>query len=132
MVESEENIDQHKEIADLCVEFWKLAKGTAKAIKLLPEAEGKRLAAQIRYSERQLERLSQELGLRLVDFESEDFHPGLAASADNAEDFDDGTPLVVTKTLEPTVVQDMRVVRTGRVLVELDPSTKEKPNVSWY
>lgn len=112
-------------IADICVEFWKLARSAGRALAHIDEREGKRFSSQVRYSERQLEAFSQQLGFRLVEFDGKNFDAGVAASADNLQDFEDGIPLVVTKTLEPAVVSEMRVVRLGRVLVGPKPEMME-------
>lgn len=112
-------------VAQLCVEFWKLSNATKKAIERLPEGEGRRLKGQLNYSDRQLATLVDQLGLKLIDFVAEVFHAGLATSADNAGDFPDEADLIVSKTLEPTVMADMKVVRLGRVLVEPAKSEKE-------
>ena len=112
-------------ISQLCVEFWKLSKATRKAIDRLPDGESRRLEGQLNFSDRQLAMLVDQLGLKLIDFESERFHVGLAASAVNAGDYPDETDLVVSKTLEPTVMADMKVISLGRVIVEPEKSEKE-------
>ena len=112
-------------VAQLCVEFWKLSNATKKAIERLPDCESRRLKGQLNFSDRQLAMLVDQLGLKLIDFETEGFHAGLATSADNAGDYPDETDLIVSKTLEPTVMADMKVIRLGRVLVEPAKSEKE-------
>lgn len=112
-------------VAQLCVEFWKLSNATKKAIERLPESESRRLKGQLNFSDRQLTMLVDQLGLKLIDFEAEGFHAGLATSADNAGDYPDETDLLVSKTLEPTVMADMKVIRLGRVLVEPTKIEKE-------
>ena len=112
-------------VAQLCVEFWKLSNAAKKAIERLPESESRRLKGQLKFSDRQLAMLVDQLGLKLIDFETEMFHAGLATSADNVGDFPDETDLLISKTLEPTVMADMKVVRLGRVLVEPAKSEKE-------
>lgn len=112
-------------VAQLCVEFWKLSNATKKAIERLPESESRRLKGQLNFSDRQLAMLVEQLGFKLIDFETEVFHAGLATSADNAGDYPDETDLIVSKTLEPTVMADMKVMRLGRVLVEPAKSEKE-------
>ena len=112
-------------VAQLCVEFWKLSNATKKAIERLPEGESRRLKGQLNFSDRQLTMLINQLGFKLIDFEAEKYHAGLAASADNAGDYPDETDLVVSKTLEPTILADMKVIRLGRVLVEPAKSEKE-------
>lgn len=112
-------------VAQLCVEFWKLSNATKKAIARLPESERRRLKGQLDFSDRQLAMLVNQIGFKLVDFETEVFHAGLATSADNAGDYPDESDLMVSKTLEPTIMADMKVIRLGRVLVEPAKSEKE-------
>lgn len=117
MVKGGTNDMNIESVAHLCVEYWKLAAATEKALNGALSSDGKRLEAQLKFSKRQLEVLLQELGLRLVDFSGELFHPGLAISVDNPGDYEEDEVLVVGKTLEPTVMSDMTVIRLGRVIV---------------
>jgi len=112
-----EQTDELGIVAKLCVEQWKLLQRFSKAIELVPEADRSRLAAQIRYSELQLQSLASEAGLKLVTFDGEAFGAGVPATADNLEDFAEEEGLIVEKTIEPAVVRDMRVIKSGRVLL---------------
>ena len=111
-------------VAQLCVEFWKLSNATKKAIERLPESQSRRLQGQLNFSDRQLAVLVNQLGFKLIDFEGEEFHVGLATSPDNAGDYPNETNLIVSKTLEPTIMADMKTIRLGRVLIE--PTKREK------
>jgi|GEM_PF-1172094 len=116
-------------VARLCVEYWKLLRAANKAVRALSdtgEASARRLEGQIRFSERQLQVIANDLGLKLIEFEGEPFRDGIAASSDNASDFDENDRLVVSRTIEPAVVKDMRVLSYGRVLVALAPQDKGK------
>ena len=117
MVDGGKNDMKIESVAQLCVEYWKLAAATEKALSGILANDGKRLEAQLKFSKRQLDVLLQELGLRLVDFSGERFHPGLAVSVDNPGDFKEDEALVVCKTIEPTIMSDMTVIRLGRVIV---------------
>lgn len=117
MVKSRKNELNIESVAQLCVEYWKLAAATEKALRGVLASDGKRLEAQLKFSKRQLDVLLKDLGLRLVDFSGERFHPGLAVSVDNPGDFEENEALVVGKTIEPTVMSDMTVIRLGRVIV---------------
>lgn len=117
MVNGGNNDVKIESVAQLCVEYWKLAAATEKALNGALSSNGKRLEAQLKFSKRQLDVLLQDLGLRLVDFSGERFHPGLAVSVDNPGDFEEDEALVVGKTIEPTVMSDMTVIRLGRVIV---------------
>ena len=117
MVDGGKNDMKIESVAQLCVEYWKLAAATEKALSGVLASDGKRLEAQLKFSKRQLDVLLQDLGLRLVDFSGERFHPGLAVSVDNSGDFEEDEALVVGKTIEPTVMSDMTVIRLVRVIV---------------
>jgi hypothetical protein len=104
-------------LAKLCVEHWKLIHRFAKSLALMPQAERVRLESQLRYSELQLNALASEAGLKLITFDGDQYGPGCPASADNLDDFDSDEHLFVAKTLEPTVLQDMRTLLAGRVLL---------------
>ena len=117
MVDGGKNDMKIESVAQLFVEYWKLAAATEKALSGVLASDGKRLEAQLKFSKRQLDVLLQDLGLRLVDFSGERFHPGLAVSVDNPGDFEEDEALVVGKTIEPTVMSDMTVIRLGRVIV---------------
>jgi hypothetical protein len=104
-------------VARLCVEYWKLVRASQRAAQQLSEKDGKRIAAQVRFSDLQLTTISGQLGLNLISFDGETFAVGMPASADNGDDFSEDDDLVVTKTVEPAVVRDMKVVYKGRVLV---------------
>ena len=116
MVKTTERSLNPASVAQLCVEYWKLAATTEKVLSVLAGKDSKRLEAQLKFSKRQLEVLLQDLNLRLVDFAGEHFHPGLAVSVDNPSDYGEGD-LIVSKTIEPTVMSDMTIIRLGRVIV---------------
>lgn len=125
MVETVEVGNRDPDLALLFVDYWKLMRGAAKAVGKLPEGDAKRLASQVKYASRQLNLASGKFGLHVVEFEGNAFEAGMAASADNIDDFDGDAALVVDRTIEPAVVRGMRVVRTGRVLIKEMPEERE-------
>jgi hypothetical protein len=112
-------------VARLFVEYWKLLKASSKTVEKLAEKDVKKFSSQLRYSELQFATIAETLGLNIVTFDGEYFSAGLAASADNFEDFDDGEQLVVVKTIEPTIVYEMKILSKGRVLVDKKSETWE-------
>lgn len=109
--------DFFPKLADLLVDYWKLARGSSKAARLLQQPESKRLLSQTKYAVRQLNGFADRFGFRIVEFDGLNFEPGMAASADNEDDFDNEAALIVAMTIEPAIIRDMRVVRPGRVIV---------------
>lgn len=117
MVDKGEMSIEIESLAQLCVEYWKLMVVMEKALAKVQEKDGKRLEAQLKFSKRQLDVILQDLGLRLVDVSGERFHPGLAVSVDNPAQHEDEEVLMISQTLEPTVMSGMTILRRGRVIV---------------
>lgn len=101
----------------LAVEHWRLIRVLSRLVDRLPQESQARVAAQARFASGQLDSLVKDQGLVLATFEGRRFEPSLPVTAVNAEDFAGATTLLVTETVEPTVMADGRVVQLGKVLV---------------
>lgn len=103
--------------AKLAVDHWRLIRVLARLVDRLPQESQARVAAQARFAGSQLEALVKDQGLTLVTFEGRAFDPSLPVTAINADDFVGASALVVSETVEPTVMVDGRVIQLGKVLV---------------
>lgn len=101
----------------LAVDHWRLIRILARLVERLPHESQARVAAQARFAGSQLESLVKDQGLSLVTFEGRAFDPSLPVTAVNADDFGGASALVVSETVEPTVMADGRVLQLGKVLV---------------
>lgn len=108
----------NKTLAHLVVEYWKLLRAFERAIDRLPHEHVAKTAAQLRFSAGRLESLLKEGGLNLVTFDGQKFEPNIPATALNAEDFTDGKLLVIDRTVEPAVVENMTVLLLGKVVLK--------------
>lgn len=108
----------NKTLAHLVVEYWKLLRAFERAIDRLPHEHVAKTAAQLRFSAGRLESLLKEGGLNLVTFDGQKFEPNIPATALNAEDFTDGELLVIDRTVEPAVVENMTVLLLGKVVLK--------------
>lgn len=102
-------------IAALASEYWKLLRMLDQAIDLAPPKTKNRLQAQARYAQSRLHAILDEKDMRIISFEGRTYEPNLAASAINADDFPGENDLIVEMTLEPAVMVDMTVLKTGKV-----------------
>lgn len=108
----------HRDIlAELSIEFWKLHGASERILTELPVERAGKVAAQLRYSKGQLDRLLQDGGLRLVQFDGEPFTAELPVTAVNAADMDGTANPIIEKTLEPAVVAEGSIVRVGKVIL---------------
>ena len=104
-------------IAELATEYWKLQRALDRVSRDLPAERLGKVAAQLRYSNRQLGHLLEEAGLKLVTFDDEEFSAGLPVSPINAEDMDGGQSSFVDSTVEPAIVANGTTIRTGKVIL---------------
>lgn len=103
--------------AKLAVEHWRLIRVLTRLVDRLPHESQARVAAQARFAGSQLDSLVKDQGMALVTFEGRMFEPSLPVTAVNAEDFAGAPALLVSETVEPTVMTDGRVLQLGKVLV---------------
>jgi len=109
----------------LAVDHWRLIRVLARLVDRLPPASQARVAAQARFALSQLDSLVMDQGLSLVTFDGRAFDPSLPVTAVNADDFIGASALLVSETVEPTVMAEGRVIQLGKVLVsqgEVDAS----------
>lgn len=103
----------------LAVEHWRLVRVLVRLVERLPLEAQARVAAQARFAGNQLDALVKDHGIALVTFDGRAFAPSLPVTAVNAEDFTGAEALIVSETVEPTVMSGGRVVQLGKVLVAL-------------
>jgi hypothetical protein len=106
-------------LAHLAVEYWKLVRTLERAVSLTPESDRERLASQARYAVARFETILAEQNMSIREFDGLDFAVNLPVSPVNGNDFQgscDGE-LVIERTIEPTVLSDMRVIVAGKVLL---------------
>lgn len=105
-------------LAVLASEWFKTARRLSRITQQATPTHAERERAQIAYSKTLVEDALAENGIRLVTYEGVPFTPQLPAEPINPEDFGSEEELRVHETLEPTVVQEGRVIARGRVVLE--------------
>lgn len=103
--------------AKLAVEHWRLIRVLTRLVDRLPLESQARVAAQARFASAQLDSAVSDHGLSLTTFDGRLFEPSLPVTAVNAEDYPGLADLVVSETVEPTVIADGRVIQLGKVIV---------------
>ena len=99
----------------LAAEWWK---ANRRLLRLAAEAAPERLdreRAQAAYAGRRIEAALAALGLRLAEHTGQPYSPGLPAEPVNPEDFATEEGLEVADTIEPTILQDGRILVRGKV-----------------
>ena len=104
-------------LIDFAVDSWKFARLFTRVISKLDAGEQSRYANQMRFFQKRIESAAEVAGARIVTIEGQPFEPGMAASPLNLEDFQDGDTLFVDQMLEPIVMGNEGVLRTGTMML---------------
>ena len=59
----------------------------------------------------------EKAGMKLINLEGQMFDPGMAVTPLNLDEFDADEPLLVQRMIEPIVMKDGRVCRTGTAML---------------
>lgn len=104
-----------KPLLDIAVESWRFGRLVERLLTKLDAGEQGRYRGQFRWFQQKIEDSLTDAGLRIVNIEGHPFDPGMAATPLNIEEFEPDDVLVVDQMLEPIIMGDGGVVRTGTV-----------------
>lgn len=104
-------------LALLAAEWFKTSRRLSRLTQDVAPARLERERAQAAYSQRRVEETLGKNGMRLITHDGLPFSPEIPAEPVNPEDFDTEEGLVVSETLEPTVICGGRVLARGLVVL---------------
>jgi len=116
----DEKFDPERSVAallELAVESWRFQKLFNKALTKLDAHEATRFTNQHRYFVKKIDECLNVTGLRLVSIEGQTFDVGAAATALNVADFGPDDHVVVDQMIEPIIMSEQGVLRTGTVML---------------
>lgn len=105
-------------LTDVIIESWRFSKLFSRLLQQLDAGNNSRYLNQQRYFLKKLEESLNVAGLRLINLEGTEYDPGIAATALNLADFDSEDRLVIEQMLEPIIMNEDGVVRTGTVMLK--------------
>ncbi|MGN1021819.1 MAG: hypothetical protein ACI4O7_15760 [Aristaeellaceae bacterium] len=104
-------------IAEIAAESWRYSRAVSKVLRKLDVMDADRFARQYEYFTTRVQRAVVTAGLTVLDLTGQAYHVGLPVQAMNLEEFDEDEPLLIAQTIEPVIMMDGRVVKTGVVMV---------------
>ena len=104
-------------IVTMAVESWRFSKVYYRLLGKLDAGERGRYESQYRWFLKKFEDSLQKAGLRLVNLEGQPFDSGMAATPLNIDEFDASDTLVIDQMLEPVIMNDQGLVKTGTVML---------------
>lgn len=104
-------------LIDTVVESWRFAKLFSRMISKLDAGESNRYVNQYRFYLKRLGENLEHSGMRLVNLEGMGYDPGMAVTAINIEDFAPDDKLLVDQMVEPIIMGQEGLLRSGTIML---------------
>lgn len=101
----------------IALEQYRFQRVFAKAISKLELEEQAKYTSQFAWFSKKVTKALDDAGLRIVDVDGQLYDPGMAVTPLNIEDFEADDILFVAQTMEPIIMQDNAVIKTGTVIL---------------
>lgn len=112
-------MDQMRDsIADIAVEAWRFQNVFGRMLAKMDPSDARRYANQYQWFYQRVNAAVEKAGLNIVNVEGQPFDAGMAVTPLNIDDFDAKEEVRVAQMIEPVVMHDGRVIRTGTVILE--------------
>ena len=98
-------------------EMFRFKRVFSKAISKLDIEEQTKYNSQFSWFSKRVMKALDDSGLRIVDLDGQPYDPGMAVTPLNIEEFKTDDVLYVAQTMEPIIMQNDVVVKTGTVLL---------------
>jgi hypothetical protein len=102
-------------LINMSIESWRFSKVFSRLIHKLDAGEQARYQGQLRWFVKKIEEALDESELKIVNVEGQQFDPGMAATPLNIEEFEPNDTLVVDQMLEPIIMGNQGLIKTGTV-----------------
>lgn len=99
----------------MAVESWRFSRVFERVLTKLESKEQQRYKSQYRWFSKKVDDALELAGLHIVNVEQEQFSPGIAATPLNLDDFNHGEELVIDQMIEPIIMGNQGLVKTGTV-----------------
>ena len=104
-------------IANISSEFCRFKNVFEKAISKLDFDEQSKYMSQFAWFSKKVTKAVEEAGLRIVSLEGQAYDPGMAVTPLNIDDFEVEDELKIVQMIEPIIMQEDTVLKTGTVLL---------------
>ncbi len=104
-------------IVSIAAEQFRFKRVFEKAISKLEIDEQAKYVSQFSWFEKKVTKALNEAGLKIVNFEGQIYDPGMAVTPLNIDDFETDDQLYIIQTIEPIIMQEDKVFKTGTVIL---------------
>jgi hypothetical protein len=102
-------------LSKLAIEYWRVVRSYERNLSSMQNSTS--AASTIRNSEKKFVSILSENGLRVSNFEGQEYSPNLPLTVVNADEFEGNEGLIVSQMIEPTIVDDEGVVNMGKAIL---------------
>lgn len=102
-------------LAKVAVEYWRILRSYERNLALMQNSNS--AASIIKNSEKKIISILSDNGLRISNFEGQDYSPNLPLTVVNTDDFEGNEGLIVSQMIEPTIIDDDNVINMGKAIL---------------
>lgn len=103
-------------LAKLAIEYWRIIRSYERNLSGLENSTG--AASTIRNSEKKFITILSENGLRVTNYEGQEYSPNLPLTVVNADEFEGNEGLIISQMIEPTIIDDQGIINMGKAILE--------------
>ena len=104
-------------LGSIASELFRFQRVFEKAVGKLDLDERGKYMSQFSWFSKKVSKALEEANLKLLNPEGQLYDPGMAVTPLNIDDFDAGDELYIVQTVEPLIMQDNAVYKTGTVIL---------------
>ena len=98
-------------------ELFRFQRVFEKAVSKIDVDDRGKYMSQFSWFSKKVTKAIEETNLRLLNLEGQFYDPGMAVTPLNLEDFDTEDKLYIAQTIEPIIMKQDRVIKTGTVIL---------------
>ena len=107
----------HGSLVVIASELFRFQRVFEKAVSKLEIDERNKYKSQYAWFSKKVNKALEEADLKLLNLEGQLYDPGMAVTPLNIDDFETEDQLYVLQTIEPIIMKDDRVYKTGTVIL---------------
>lgn len=104
-------------VMEIAVEHYRFKNTFMKAISKLDFEEQSKYMSQFAWFSKKVTKAVEDAGLRIISLEGQAYDPGMAVTPLNIDDFEVEDELKIVQMIEPIIMQEDTVLKTGTVLL---------------
>lgn len=104
-------------LVSIASELFRFKRVFSKAISKLEIDEQNKYNSQFAWFSKKVTKALEESNLRVISVDGQTYDPGMAVTALNLDDFEPEDTLYVVQTMEPIVMENESIIKTGTVIL---------------